>query len=75
MGHFGAELNEKPMNKKEAKVLRDLQAFIGWAIESKQSYFSVLGTIGHDVSGLFNADDKLFLPRTSGYAERVAGKK
>lgn len=59
------------MNQEEKQKLLDLAAYIMWAVESEQTYFSVLGTIGHDVGGLFNTDDTMFLPRTRGYTNLV----
>ena len=57
------------MNNEQKKALEDIKAFIGFAIENDMPFFSILGNIGHDVSGLLNEDDT-FLPRTHGYAKR-----
>ncbi len=60
------------MNKEQIKALEDLKAFITFAIAEDMSFFSVLGTLGHDIRGLFD-EDKTFLPRTNGYAKRCKG--
>lgn len=61
------------MNDEEKKAIEDMRAFLDFALLHAEdvTFFSVLSTIGHDVNGLFN-EDKLFLPRTHGYAERMA---
>lgn len=60
------------MNTEQIKALEDLKAFIQFAITENMSFYSVLGTLGHDIKGLFEEDDS-FLPRTNGYAKRCKG--
>lgn len=60
------------MTKNQIKTLEDLKAFIEFAIETGfTTYTAVLATIGHDINGLFDTKDKLFLPRTHGYSKRI----
>jgi hypothetical protein len=58
------------MTKKEQTILEDFAAFIAFAIEKKLKYDQVIFTLGHDISGLNNKDNKFFLPRTRGYCKR-----
>lgn len=58
------------MHDEQKKALEDMKAFIDFAIAEDMPFFSVLGTLGHDIRGLFE-EDATFLPRTSGYAERA----
>lgn len=62
------------MTDEQKAALLDLAAFAKWAAENPDAitFTGALGTIGHDIRGLFDEDDKMFLPRTSGYAERMA---
>lgn len=66
------------MNNEQRKALEDLRAFITFALDSdSMSFISTLGTIGHDVRGLFDESDNIgstgFLPRSHGYAKRCKG--
>lgn len=64
---------EQGLNKKEVEFLKDIRAFIEWAIINKNSvsFWTVLATLAHDARGLFDyKTDKFFLPRTSGYLKR-----
>lgn len=57
------------MDENQTKALLDMKAFIEFAVAEGMSFYSVLGTLGHDVRGLFD-EDETFLPRTSGYSTR-----
>lgn len=59
------------MTTEEKQALQDLKAFIEFAINEDMPFFSTLGTIGHDVRGLYDQDET-FLPRTHGYFKRCA---
>lgn len=63
------------MVKKEVETLKDLQAFIEFAIKNhrkKRVTFSwTLVDLAHDIGGTVR-EDKCFVPRTRGYAERMA---
>ena len=62
------------MRNKEAKILRDMEAFIRYALLSERFKFTeVLFTLGHDVSGILNKD-KCFLPRTHNYEQKLGEK-
>lgn len=61
---------KKDMKQGQKEALLDLRAYIDFALKEHVSFYSVLGTIGHDVNGLFNGDAE-FLPRTSGYSKPV----
>lgn len=59
------------MEKNEKEALLDMKAFIEFAIEEDLRFSMVLGTIGHDLNGLYE-NRKGFLPRTHGYFKRCA---
>jgi hypothetical protein len=47
--------------------LRDIKGFVRWAREDGRSEESIASTLIHDI---FQADKKLFLPRTHGYRNK-----
>lgn len=58
------------MTNEQRKAVEDLKAYLEFALAEDVPFYSVLGTVGHDIRGLFD-EDATFLPRTSGYSERV----
>lgn len=65
-----------PMSPAELKVLRDMQAFVDFAIRNGLSFPLVMGTLAHDVNGLARygfdltaSKSDFFLPRVTSYAE------
>jgi hypothetical protein len=67
------------MSQQEIEFLRDVQGFIDFAIRNGLSFPIVLGAIGHDVNNLAHHAFDLtsekahgFVPKTSGYRERMA---
>ena len=64
-----------PMTASEVDVLRDIQAFIDFAISNGLSFALVVGTLGHDVNNLARFGFDLeratadgFLPMVTGYS-------
>ncbi len=63
---------ENQLTKEQITILEDLKSFIEFGIKNKLNYWSILGNVGHDISGLMQFDDTKkdsFLPRTSGYSK------
>jgi hypothetical protein len=59
------------MEKQEIKALKDITAFIEFAIEKELPFITTLLNVGHDVHGLVDGiNDPMFLPRTHGYSDR-----
>lgn len=64
-----------PMSEKEFVLLREIQAFIDFAIRNGLSFGVVMGTLSHDVNGLarygFSLDEAekdVFCPKVTRYA-------
>jgi hypothetical protein len=67
------------MSQQEIEFLRDVQAFIDFAIQNGLSFNMVVGTLGHDVNSLaqhmfdLNATKATgFLPKVTGYSKLTA---
>jgi hypothetical protein len=62
-----------PMSDAEVELLRDMQAFIDFAIRNGLSFPLVVGTLGHDVNGLqrygYDLNTAAFLPKVTGYSQ------
>ena len=63
------------MNKNN-QFLKDLQGYLyavhtSKALTTEEKYNRILATFGHDLNGVIE-DEPFFLPRVSGYAERLA---
>ena len=57
----------KPMSKEEIKTLRDMQAFLDYAVETNRWDFeTVLAHLHHDITKTYH-EEPHFVPRTSGY--------
>jgi hypothetical protein len=68
-----------PMSEAEIQLLRDVQAFISFAVSNGLSFPLVVGTLGHDLNGLqrygFNvktAEAEGFVPQVTGYSQMDA---
>lgn len=55
------------MLKKEKEILEDFKAFINWGIKNERTFDYILFNLNHDIVGLADKKDKLFLPRTHNY--------
>jgi hypothetical protein len=69
-------LVDGPMSDVEIALLRDIQAFIEFAIRNGWGFVNVLSVLGHDVNGIVfhgaNYEQALsrgFLPKVTGYSE------
>lgn len=63
------------MRQKEIRMLKDMQAFITFAIEKSEEHDHItlgwtLSTLGHDIWGTIN-NERGFVPRTKGYMKIV----
>lgn len=65
-----------PMSDAEIELLRDMQAFIDFAIRNGLSFQSVAINLGHDLNGLYRYGFDLkaavadaFLPKVTGYSQ------
>jgi len=65
-----------PMTETEVAMLRDVQAFIDFAIRNGLSFALVLSILGHDINGVAHhgmsydeARSDGFLPKVTGYSE------
>ena len=68
-----------PMTEEEVRLLRDVQAFIDFAIRNGLGFATVLATLGHDINGIAyhgasykEAIERGFLPTVSRYSEITA---
>jgi len=68
-----------PMTEDEVRLLRDVQAFIDFAIRNGLGFATVLGTLGRDINGIAyhgasykEAVERGFLPKVSRYSEITA---
>ena len=55
-------------NKYE-KAIKDMAAFLKFAVEMEMSTSTIIQTLTHDICGLAY-EKPCFLPRTSGYSDR-----
>ena len=60
-----------PMSTEEVEVLRDIEAFIAFAIRNGLSFPMVVGTLGHDVNGLARCGFDLAAMRSAGVQPKV----
>ena len=58
------------MKQKEKDILNDFKAFIDWGIQNKKDFDYILYNLNHDIIGLADKNDKLFLPRTHNYRKK-----
>jgi hypothetical protein len=66
-----------PMSGAEIEMLRDMQAFIGFAVRNGLSFAFVMANLGHDVNALVtrygfdleSASADGFKPKVSGYSK------
>jgi len=73
------EVLRGPMSEAELELLRDMQAFIEFAIRNGLSFAMVLSVLGHDINGLVrhraNLDEARsqgFYPKAEGYSKYTA---
>ena len=60
-----------PMSAEEEEILRDIQAFIAFAIRNGLSFPMVVGTLGHDVNGIARSGFDLAAMRSAGVQPKV----
>jgi hypothetical protein len=53
------------------ETLLDIAGYIVWCVNNHIEGLSCLANVGHDLNGLISGD-KLFSPRTHGYAKHIA---
>jgi len=66
------------MTEKEKTILQDMVAFINFAIEEGMSFMPIIGTLAHDVDGVYQHwgwESQMFTdcfsPRTTGYRKHM----
>ena len=62
-----------PMTTTEIELLRDMQAFIDFAIRNGLSFAFVVGNLGHDVNGIARYGFDLEAADADGFRAKVAG--
>ena len=60
------------MTTKEKNILNDFKSFIDCGIKNKKDFTFILYNLNHDIVGLADKKDKLFLPRTHNYRKKEA---
>ena len=69
-----------PMSEAEVRLLRDVQAYIDFAIRNGLGFARVLSVLSHDIGGIgvyhgMSCEDAVargFVPKVSGYSEITA---
>ena len=61
------------LTEEEKDILYNMQGFLQFALDNDMEFFMVLGTLGHDVTGLFaeHGKNRGFSPRTTSYGKFV----